>query len=37
LGDLGQQSFAVKVLAGLFGLGLMYGVIVGIRYLAASL
>lgn len=37
LGDLSQQSFGVKVLAGIFGLGLMYGVIVGIRYLAASL
>lgn len=37
LGDLGQQSFGVKVLAGIFGLALMYGVIVGIRYLAASI
>jgi hypothetical protein len=37
LGDLSQQSFGVKVLAGLLGLGVMYGVIVGIRILAASL
>jgi pSer/pThr/pTyr-binding forkhead associated (FHA) protein len=37
LGDLGQQPFAIKVLAGLLGLAVMYGVIVGIRYLAGSL
>ncbi|MDP7061729.1 MAG: FHA domain-containing protein [Planctomycetota bacterium] len=37
LGDLGQQPFGVKVLAGVVGLAVMSGVFVGIRYLAGSL
>jgi len=37
LGDLGQQPIGIKVLAGLLGLAIMYGVITGIRYLADSL
>ncbi|MCP4092169.1 MAG: FHA domain-containing protein [Planctomycetes bacterium] len=37
LGDLGQQPLGIKVLAGVLGLAVMYGVIVGIRYLAGSL
>ena len=37
LGDLGQQSFGVQVLIGVCALALMYGVIVGVRYLAAAI
>jgi len=36
-GDLGQQPFGVKVLLGIFGVAVMYGVILGIRFLAAAI
>ncbi|MHC4823356.1 MAG: FHA domain-containing protein [Planctomycetota bacterium] len=37
LGDLGQQPLGIQVLAGLLGLAVLYGVVVGIRFLSASL
>jgi|FLOH01.1.fsa_nt_gi hypothetical protein len=37
LGDLGQQPLGVKILLGIFGVAVMYGVILGIRLLAAAL
>ena len=37
LGDLGQQPLGIQILILAVGLGVMYGVVVGIRFLAGSL